>query len=191
MTTIPELAAQATSPTDTTTAFARWEDGELSAREALTAIVSAEYVAADAAFKAAEQRKKQVRSQLEQLVRAIGEPVVCAGFELAWRDGSVAPSYPAQRVDWAVRTLQAALDQLLGCPQIAQEAPVLTDDEPLPDTTYRVPHALIAELIATVEHLAAGREERSRAGALYIVSEEAKQRQERRQAHGQAGEETT
>jgi predicted NBD/HSP70 family sugar kinase len=164
-----------------TDAFARWEEGEISAREALQAIVSAEYVAADAAFKAAEQRKKQVRGQLEQLVQAIGEPVVCAGFELAWREGTMGASYPAQRVDWAVRTLHTSIAQLLGCEQLPQAMPPNPDDASPTQATYLVPHALLEELIATVEHLAAGREERVRAGALYIISEEAKQRQERRQ----------
>jgi hypothetical protein len=194
MTTMPELAASIT--TDATTAFTQWEEGEITAREALAAVVSAEYIAADAAFKAAEQRKKLVRGRLELLVQAIGEPVTCAGFELTWREGSLAPSYPAQRVEWAVRTLHTCIAQLLGCPQVPLTVPPLqyatppttADDASPTDVTYLVPHALLDELIATVEHLAAGREERSRAGALYIVSEATKQRQERRQTRGQTTE---
>jgi hypothetical protein len=186
MTKSPDGTKPAMLVTDT---FARWEEGEISAREALQAIVSAEYVAADAAFKAAEQRKKQVRGQLEQLVQAIGEPVICAGFELAWREGSMSASYPAQRVDWAVRTLHTSIAQLLRCEQLPQAMPPNADDAPPTEATYLVPHALLEELIATVEHLAAGREERARAGTLYVVAEAAKQRQERRHTRGETQEE--
>jgi hypothetical protein len=196
MTTMSEMASQEQTSSDATTAFARWEDGAISAREALAAIVAEEYVAADAAFKAAEHRKKLVRGQLEHLVQAIGEPVACAGFELTWREGSMAPSYPAQRVEWAVRTLHDLFAQLLGCPQLPQAMPPVADakppttgdDAPPIDATYLIPHALLEELIATVEHLAAGREERARAGALYVISAETKQRQERRHARAQTEE---
>jgi hypothetical protein len=196
MTTMVAPAEQATA-LDAATAFSRWEEGEISAREALAVIVANEYAAADAAFKAAEHRKKLVRGQLEQLVQAIGEPVICAGFELAWREGSMSPNYPAQRVDWAVRTLHDLIAQLLGCPQLPQamppvadaKPPTIVDDVPPVDATYLVPHGLLEELIATVEHLVAGREERARAGALYVISAETKQRQERRHTRVETQEE--
>jgi hypothetical protein len=238
---MPTSTERTEPPSAASDAFACWEAGTLSAREALRALVAEEYLAADAAFKAAEQRKKLIRSQLEQLVQAIGEPVTCAGLEFAWREGTLGASYPAQRVEWAVRTLHDLITQLLGCAQLPQpcmpnlappsvpendalllkcEAVRSTDAADTADgctpgpvddrlhlsvvsvqsvdddhhiapgsaTTYLVPHSLIEELIATVEHLAAGREERVRAGALYVISAEAKQRQERRHGRGQGAE---
>jgi hypothetical protein len=161
--------------------FALWEEGLLSAREAVRQLVETEYLPADAAYKAAEQRKKAVRGQLEHLIRSVGESMTCLGLELSWREGSLNVAYPAQRVDWAVRTLHDLLAQLLACPQVPLvEAPPQAELPLQLEATYLVPHALLRELTATVEHLANGREERPRAGALYINREEGVRGRERR-----------
>lgn len=150
--------------------FARWEEGEISAREAVRLLVAGQLIDADAAYKAAEQRRKGVREQLTTLMLEIREPLTIAGLVLEYRDGSLGASYPFKKVDSTIKGLMEVFRMLKANPLPSDEA--VTDEPP----TYRITQLVIDELLLLVQELAASREERPRAGALYVTKEEPRER---------------
>jgi hypothetical protein len=146
--------------------FARWEEGEISAREAVRLLVAEQLIDADATYKAAEQRRKGVRDQLTTLMLEIREPLTIAGLVLEYRDGSLGASYPFKKVDSTIKGLMEVVRTLKANP-LPNDGSV-ADDLP----AYRISQLVIDELLLLVQELAASREERPRAGALYVTREE-------------------
>jgi RNA polymerase primary sigma factor len=106
-----------------TDAFARWEEGEISAREALAAIVAEEYVAADAAFKTAEQRQVE-QALFQQLGREPDEEELAMALDV--------PIAKVRRMVEATR-LPVSLDTPLGPNQEG------TLEQIIPDTAAAEP----------------------------------------------------
>lgn len=154
--------------------FARWEEGEISAREAVRLLVAGQLIDADAQYKAAEQRRKGVREQLTTLMLEIREPLTIAGLVLEYRDGSLGASYPFKKVDSAIKGLMEVVRSLKANPLPSDEA--VANEAP----AYRISQLVIDELLLLVQELAASREERPRAGALYVTREE-KPREQRKE----------
>jgi hypothetical protein len=153
-----------TEETTVLSPFERWQEGEISAREAVRLLVADQLIAADADYKAAEQRRKGVRDQLTTLMLDIREPLTVAGLVLEYRDGSLGAAYPVKKVDSTIKGLMEIVVAFKQTPLPTEEANTLPD--------YRVTQDVIDELLLLVQELAASREERPRAGALYVTKEE-------------------
>lgn len=174
-----------TEEISTRSPYEAWLDGYMGPHEALRTILSNNYAPIDATLRTAEQAKKDVRTQIEELARAIGEPVTTEGYTVEWRDGTLSYGYPTGVVDRSVAAIEEGLALALSSPLLAQPATdfpfevlrAITPADALPPEQINVnlvPQKLLIHLLTTLRTILAAREERPRAGSVYITPEKPK-----------------